>query len=449
MRADLRKLWLDLKGSYWFIPSVLTLFAFGLALGMIHLDRLWGPEWLTSLGWFEESRPAGARAQLTVVTSAMIAISSTLFAITIAAVAFASGNYGPRLLTNFMHDRGNQVSLGVFVATFVYNLMLLRVVRDPAEAPAPGETAAEAVTAFVPQLSMLVSGASVIVSVAVLVYFLHHIPASIRVNSVLAQIGRRLIEDIEERFPRKGAASEPVEPPRGDPVAAADSGYIEIIDFGSLDRIARQAGGTISLQVRTGDFVHPHRPLVELAGAAVEEETKTAVRSAFSLGASRTPEQDLEFMIDELVEIGLRALSPGMNDPFTAVTSIHWMSAALAMLAERDLRPGPEQRSYDPSLVHVLPDDFDHFLKRSFGGLRQSAAASPIAAKMVLDALWGVAVGATSGERREALLAEGRLLLRQAETELKGPALEELRERMDGLERQMADIGGSLTGSTA
>jgi uncharacterized membrane protein len=440
--ANLRKLWLDLKGSYWFIPSVLTVSAFALAQGTIHLDATWGSEWLTSFDWFKGSRPEGARAQLTVVASAMISISSTLFAITIAAVAFASGNYGPRLLTNFMNDRGNQVSLGVFIATFVYNLMLLRAVRDPSQTPAPGETSAEAATAFVPQLSMLVSGASVILSVAVLVYFLHHIPASIRVNSVLAGIGRQLIRDIEARFPVKRGSTEPVEPVSGESVTAADVGYIEIIDFAAIDGIARKSGARISLCVRTGDFVHPHRPLAAIAGAPLTQEMEHRIRACFSLGASRTPTQDLEFLIDELVEISLRALSPGINDPFTAVTSIHWMGAAMAKLAERDLCHGPEHETYDPERVRVVADDFTHFLKRSFGGLRPSAAGSPIAAKMFLDALWGVAIGATSRERRDDLIGEARLLIAQAETALEGPALEEVRERLEELEGRI----GGLTG---
>ena len=439
MTAHLRKIWLDLKASYWFIPALLTALAFGLAQATIQLDRAWGSEWLIAYG-FEGSRPEGARAQLTVVTSAMIAVSSTLFAITIAAVAFASGNYGPRLLNNFMNDRGNQISLGIFIATFVYNLMLLRVVRDPAGTAAPGEGRVEAVAAFVPQVSMLVSGATVVLSVAVLVYFLHHIPASIRVNSVLAGIGRHLIASIEERFPEGSGAREPRKPARGQAVTADKVGYVEIIEFRELDEIARDAGATISLRARTGDFVHPHRPLAELCGAKLDDVITRRIRACFSLGASRTPEQDIEFLIDELVEIGLRALSPGINDPFTAVTSIHWMGAAMAKLAERDLGFGPEYESYDPERVQVVADDFAHFLKRSFGSMRPSVAGSPIAAKMFVDALWGVAIGAASRERLDALLDEARALLRQAETALDGPALEEVRERIAGLESHVAGL---------
>ena len=231
----------------------------------------------------------------------------------------------------------------------------------------------------------------------------------------------------------------PAEPIGGIAVTAQSIGYVEIIDFASLDRIARESGAKVSLRARTGDFVHPHRPLVEIAGADPDEEMEARVRSCFSLGSSRTPDQDPEFLIDELVEIGLRALSPGINDPFTAVISIHWMGAAMAQLAERDLCHGPEQERYDPDRVQVVADDFRHFLGRSFGAIRASAAGSPIAAKMFLDALSGIAVGATSQKRRQMLLDEARLLVDQAETALKGPALDEVRERLAALR---ADVGG-------
>jgi hypothetical protein len=113
----------------------------------------------------------------------------------------------------------------------------------------------------------------------------------------------------------------------------------------------------------------------------------------------------------------------------------------MAKLAERDLSQGPEHESYDPGRVHPIRDDFSHFLERSFGAMRASAAGSPIAAKMFIDALWGIAIGATSAERREAVLTEGRLLVRQAETALEGPALEELRERLVQLELKMSAAG--------
>jgi uncharacterized membrane protein len=223
------------------------------------------------------------------------------------------------------------------------------------------------------------------------------------------------------------------------PVSAASIGYVEIIDFAALDTIAREAGRTVSLRIRTGDFIHPHLPIVDLSGEPADEALKERVRSCFSLGDSRTPTQDLEFLIDELVEIGMRALSPGVNDPFTAVTAIHWMGAALAKLADRDLSAGPEQEDYDVERVRPLPDDFRHYLRRSFGAFRASAASSPIGAQMTIEALAGVAVAA-SPERCAALVEEARLLMAQTELELEGPALQEVRVAMAAFEEQ---IGGS------
>jgi uncharacterized membrane protein len=439
VNSKLRATWLGVKASYWFVPTLLTLAAFALALVTIHLDRALGAQWLQELSWFEGSQPEGARAQLTVIASAMIAISSTVFAITIAAVAYASGNYGPRLLNNFMNDRGNQISLGVFVATFVYNLLVLRTVKSAEDAPAPAGGTAEAVSAFVPQLSMLVSGISVLVAVATLVFFLHHIPASIRINTVLGGIGRRLIADIEKRFPAAGGGEEPREQVGGVAVPAASVGYVEIIDFAELDEIAEKNGLIISLVIRTGDFIHPHLPVVTVSPEPANEEVTAKILNCFSLGDSRTPTQDLEFLLDELVEIGLRALSPGVNDPFTAVAALHWLAAAMAKLADRGLVEGPEQQTYDPARVRPIADDFHHYLRRSFGAMRTTAAGSPIAAKIFLDSLAGIAIGATSERRRSMLLEEARQFGEQAALALEGPAWETVRRRLEEVQAEIAE----------
>jgi uncharacterized membrane protein len=431
-RTRLRSTWLRIKASYWLLPSLLTALALMLALGTIHLDRTGGAAWLGAYWWFDAAGPEAARAQLTVITTAMIAVASTVFAITIAAVAYASGNYGPRLLTNFMNDRGNQLSLAVFIAVFLYNFTVLRVVHNGGAGlpDHPGEAQA---AAFVPHLSMTVSSISTLIAVGVLVYFLHHVPASIRINTVLGSIGKRLIRDIERRYPSEGSA-EPRQQQCGDLVAAREVGYVEIIDFAELDEIARKNGLRLSLRVRTGDFVHPHLPLLTIVSGGVDGRLEQRLLRCFSLGESRTPTQDLEFLIDELAEIALRALSPGINDAFTAVTSLHWMAAAVAKLADRDLCGGPEQQTFDPARVEPLADDFAHFLRRSFGSVRASAAENVLAAKVYLQALRGIHTGARSAHRRNELAEEARRLIELAETSLTGPSLREVRESWASLD---------------
>lgn len=421
MTVRLRKFWLDLKGSYWFLPTLFSLAALGLSVLTIWLDLTGAGWWFSGTGWLESSGAEGARSLLTVIASAMIAMASTVFAITIAAVAYASGNYGPRLLTNFMNDRGNQVALGTFIATFVYAVMVLRVVDSGGDPP-------DSAPAFIPQLSLFVATLMAAFAVAVLVYFLHHIPASIRINTVIGGIGRRLLDDIDARFPADFDGREPAGERPGEPVFPVDSGYVEILEFATLDEIAQESGATISLCVRAGDFVHPAIPLAKVEGAACDENLAKGICDAFAVGNSRTRSQDLEFLFDELVEIALRALSPGVNDPFTALSAVHWLGAATARLGGRDLCRGPEQDRYDPARVRPLSDDFAHFLARGFGALRNSAAASPIAGKMVLESLMTVRRAACTKERTEAVRAEARLLLAQAEIALDGPALDELRE---------------------
>ncbi len=419
MVARLRALWQETRASYWFYPALFTLLAALLAILTVWLDRHGAAEWLTSHEWVDEARPEGARNVLNVISGSMIGVASTVFSITIAAVVYASGSYGPRLLANFMEDRGNQLSLATFIATFVYAVLVLRVVRDAYETSGdPG---------FVPQLSLMIATGMMAASIAVLVYFLNHVPASIRINAVLEGIGARLLRAVRERFPHDCAGEQRDQAPQGVPVPATRTGYVQIVDFAGLDRIAREAGCRIELRLRPGDFVHPDIVLLAVVGGkAPDEAMAERLRGCFSLGAMRSPAQDIEFLIDELVEIALRALSPGINDPFTAVTALHWLGAATAQIGERDLRGGPDRGDYDWNRIVPLNDDFDHFVRRGFGGIRAAAATSPIAATQFLDCLLGAGSTLSLNGRRARLRKEGALLMAQARLELAGPSLDEL-----------------------
>ncbi len=428
MNAWLRQITSRLNASYWFLPALLTIAAILLSLATYWLDRSLGDHWIADMGWLHASKPDGARALLSTIAGSMISVAGTVFAITIAAVVYASGNYGPRLLTNFMTDRGNQLSLGVFIATFVYCLLVLRTIRQPDETGPWGMGGGG--EGFVPQLSLIIAFTLALLSVAVLVYFLHHVPDSIRINRVVASIGRRVLHDIDQRFPDPDQGREPQATSRdGTPVRAHRVGYVEVVDFATLGRICEEQGLCIRLAVRPGDFVHPDVALLHVEGTC-GEDVPDRLRSAFAVGTSRTADQDLEYSIDELAEIALRALSPGINDPFTAITCMHWLSAATAMLAMRDLRRDADGDCSGDHGVEALPDDFAHFLRRGFGSVRTSAAGNLLAALNFVQALESAATGRPSPERTELLRQEARQLLAQAETLLAGPALEELRDRV-------------------
>uniref|UniRef100_UPI003516B28E DUF2254 domain-containing protein n=1 Tax=Alteriqipengyuania sp. TaxID=2800692 RepID=UPI003516B28E len=361
MMAKLRKYWSDINASYWFFPALFAILALLLATTTIEMDRRGLTDWVGNLNWLEPARPEGASNMLSVIAGSMIGVASTVFSITIAAVAYASGNYGPRLLTNFMEDRGNQVSLATFIGTFVYAITVLRSVRMPEEAGMLVESGG--MQGFVPQLSLMIAYVLMAISVMVLVYFLNHVPSSIRINAVLEGIGRRLLRAIRQNFEAPMKERVERDEPEGQPVLAAGSGYIQVIDWQQLLKVTRASGAELQMAVRTGDFVHPSVPIGYWSGKP-HDGCDDDVRDCLALGEARTPTQDLHFMIDELVEIGLRALSPGINDPFTAISALHWIGAATAELGQRTLTSPVETEDDDDCPLRPLADDFKHYVTR-------------------------------------------------------------------------------------
>ncbi len=428
MTAEIRFFWARLNSNYWFYPALFSVAAALLAFAMVWLDRNGFAEFLNEQDWLVTARPKGASDMLNIMAGSLIGVASTVFSITIVAVSYVSGTYGPRLLTNFMADRGNQLSLATFIGSFVYALVVLRSVRTEEETASDIESAtATTLPGFTPQLSLLVAYAIMAVCVMVLVFFLNHIPSSIRINKVLEGIGRRLLDTVRETYPLEDGFSDPPSPMGGTPVLARDTGYVQLIDFIDLIEKARMKGCIFSLRVRTGDFVHRGLPLLDVEGAD-PADWLDALREDFTFGASRTPEQDPQFLLDELVEIGLRALSPGINDPFTAITAIHWIGAATSDIGRRDLRKNimnDVHGTMDDCPVIPLADDFSHYLKRGFGSLRSAVAASPIAAEVMLDAMSNAATSIDSHRRQVQLKQQGELLAAQVREKLSGPDLEQ------------------------
>ncbi|WP_299196694.1 DUF2254 domain-containing protein [uncultured Erythrobacter sp.] len=429
MTAEIRFFWARLNANYWFYPATFAVLAAVLATTVVSMDRNGFAEFLSDYDWLVPVRPKGAADILMVMAGAVIGVASTVFSITIVAVSYASGTYGPRLLTNFLEDKGNQVSLATFIGSFVYAIVALRSVRAEDEsASTASDAAATTLPGFAPQLSLLVAYLLMAVCVAVLVFFLHHVPSSIRINKVLETIGVRLIDAVRETYPVEDEFSDAREPEGGEELRASDAGYVQMIDFADLEEKARDSGGTFSLRVRTGDFVHRGLPLMDVKGCSVDD-LKDELRECFSLGSVRTPEQDPQFLIDELVEIALRALSPGINDPFTAITALHWLGAATSEIGRRDLRKDVCGEDAEDCPVIPCPDDFQHYLKRGFGSLRSAVATSPNAALVMLDVLGNAATPVKDRDRREMLRDQGRLLIEQTREALTGPDLQSVEAR--------------------
>lgn len=341
MKAYLQQLLYRIKGSYWFIPSLMVLSAIVLSQVTIWIDRTVGNAWLQDYWFTSMNQPDGARALLATVAGSMITVAGVTFSLTILAVSHATSHFGPRLLDNFMRDRGNQITLGTFVATFLYCLLVLRVVRGGA-VPESWDLSVEA---FVPQLSLFVSLVLTIASVGELIYFIHHVPDSIHISTVLRRLSVDMSEKFDELYPE--TVGQALEEEEDVPSLSSDflhtvrsdvTGYLQGIDDDELIRFAKDHQAVVRLIKRPGDFIRRSEIIAEVTRTADwNEEDAKKIRHGFAIGYSRTPTQDVFFILNEFVEVATRALSPGVNDPFTAMQCIDWLSDGLVQLSQRKL----------------------------------------------------------------------------------------------------------------
>lgn len=389
MKTLLLKIWERLRSSFWFVPGAMACLAAALAFSAVALDRTGADDWLQSLGLSYSGGAEGASLILGTVAGSMIAIAGTVFSMTLVALSLASSQLGPRLLRNFMRDTTTQVVLGTFVATFVYCLLVLGTIRRPDE------------VTFVPHLAVSTGVLLAIVSIGVLIYFIHHVSVSIQADEVVARVGRELEDGIGRLFPghlgqpqpeserASGKAELPTAFDQGArSVRALEDGYLQLIDADALMALACQKELLLRLERRPGHyFVKGQVMLMVWPAERVTEDLVRKLNDSFVFGNQRIATQDVEFSFQQLVEIAVRALSPGINDPFTAIACVDRLGSALCNLARRDM-PSPHRHDHDGRLRIVAPGStFAGIVDTSFNQIRQSARSNPAVAIRMLDAI--------------------------------------------------------------
>jgi uncharacterized membrane protein len=295
----------------------------------------------------------------------------------------ASSQFGPRLLVNFMHDRVNQFVLGAFVATFLYALLVLRVVRV--------EDDDVGVSAFVPHLSVGVTLLLAIVNVALLVFFFHHTAQSVRVSHVLAGISRTLERRIDatRREDDEFDAPELSVDVREDAAMldAPVGGVLQSVDVDGVVDLAREHDAVVRLLYVPGLFVWKGAAYAEVHPASAADAVGDRLIELVSLGEDRSLGQDLGFLFDELLEVAVRAMSPSMNDPFTAMNCIDRITQGLLLL---DGRPAPRETHADEEgvLRAVVPlQTRGQLAHRLYAELRNHVVRDLMATERQLEAL--------------------------------------------------------------
>jgi uncharacterized membrane protein len=416
MRVQVFKTLDRIRFSFWFLPTAMASGAMVLAFATVALETP-VTDWLTlNWGLTFTGGAEGASSLLGTIAGSMITIAGVVFSMTLVALSLTSSQLGPRLLRNFMRDTTTQVVLGTFVATFLYCLLVLRTIRRAEE------------TLFVPHLSVTLGVLLAVVSVGVLIYFIHHVSVSIQANEIVAHVGKELIEEIERLFPEsigRGAPRIPTEPPDADfldlfdrearPIGSAEDGYLQFVGGDDLMALAMQEDIVIQLERRPRDYVVATRPLALVwPGNRVTDQLVDRVNAAFALGNQRTSGQDIEFAVDQLVEIAVRALSPGVNDPFTAMTCVDHLGSALCRLAERDM-PSPYRYDTQDQLRLITPVfTFPDVTDAAFNQIRQYGRSSTAVTIRLLETIAVVAGSVHRSEDRVALLRHAKMIARGA-----------------------------------
>ncbi|HEY8947118.1 MAG TPA: DUF2254 family protein [Polyangiaceae bacterium] len=433
----LRAYWWAVTGSLWFLPSLMVAGAILLAVGLVELDVVMQFEldqhWPRLFG----AAPDGARGMLTAIAGSMITVAGVVFSVTIVALSLAASQYSPRVLRTFISDRPTQLVLGVFVAIFAYCLVVLRTIRG-------GDGT------FVPSLAVLGGLILAMLGIAFLVYFIHHLADSIQASSIVARITSSTLGAIDQLFPENlGAPADEVEDEAEGQahqprmlLAARSTGYvIHVSNTGLLD-FARERGRVVRMEVAIGDFVVEGQPLAYLHGSeSVSEIDERALNACYTFAAQRTIHQDATFGVQQIVDIGCKALSPGINDASTALLCIDRLTQLLIRVARRRIET-PFRREEGRLRVIARGPSFESLSDLAYHAIRNDARGNWTVLSHILWSMEQVGSATASPARRRVLAEQVRRVAESAE--LATSSLEERRQLVERAQRLQIELRGPL-----
>ena len=367
----LRSLWLNLRDSLWFLPTLIVCAGIALALLLVEFDAVFDVDFAQRWPRVFGAGAEGSRAMLSAIATSMITVAGVVFSITIVALSLAASQYSPRVLRTFMADRPTQVVLGAFVAVFAYCLIVLRTIRGPEEG------------GFVPSLAVLGGVAMAFVGVALLIFFIHHVASAIQVSYIVARIADDTGGAIDRLFPAPLGSPAPMQgeaappgalPERWATVDAPATGYVVGLNGDGLLERATREDAVVRVLPHVGDFVIEGRPVLEVSASV---EPTRAVADAYlaclSIQGDRTVHQDAPYGIQQIVDIALKALSPGIHDPTTAASCIDRLSALLVRLSNRRIE-GPYRCRDGRLRLIVEGPDYAAMVELCFAAITEHAA---------------------------------------------------------------------------
>ncbi len=356
------------RQSLWFIPTLWAIGGTVAAFGLVAIDAA-TPDFAAQYPLVFGGGPEGARGLLSSIAGSMITVAGVIFSITIVALQLASSQYSPRVLRNFMRDRPSQIVLGSYIGTFVYSLLVLRTIRSVQEGG----------TSFVPAIAVTGAIVLALVAIGMLVYYIHHIATRIQATHITEDVARETIEQIEREASDAapgGSTAAPEEEPRA-VLVARRSGYLQYVKIDELKRLAERYRIVIVVRSAPGDWIQQYTPLFSIWGGEPSDELDDQLQGHITVGAERVIHQDPGFGVRQLVDIGLKGLSPGINDPTTTVNVIHHLTEVLVTAGRASL-PAADHADDEGNLRLVLPRaDFEELVATAFVEMIHFGASIP------------------------------------------------------------------------
>ncbi len=403
MLNRLAALWDAVRTSLWVVPAAMFVGGVALAAALLAIESGQDADHRMRFWFLYSGGAIDARNLLSTLLTSMITMASIVFSVTVVALTLAANQYGSRLSRVIRADVRTRFTLGMFVMTIVYILIVLRSIHG------------EAADTEVPQLSVTVGTALGLVSILVLLVFIQGIAQAMVADEVVKRAAKELDRAVAG-FPRVD-----VEPPYGDDrappppefdrcavhLAAGRDGYVQSIDYDAMADWARRHGAAVRIEIRAGEFVASGDRILSIPATAAQEGAE--LLRMIVVGDEQTPTQDIEFAVRHLVEIAVRALSPGINDPFTAISVIDRLRASLTQITSRRL---PSEVILDKSgqlLVLRKVTSYDGILDAALHQIRQAGSRHPAVMIHLLDAIGRIAEHARLDGQRRALARHATL----------------------------------------
>lgn len=415
----LKKLQEDLRSSLFFIPMLCVFGGVLLALGMLAVDDRYDglPSRLTAT-------VDSSRGVLTVVASATLSFAGIAFSISLLLISLASSQFSPRVVHGLFRDRFTKRVMGVVVGTFTYCLVVMRAVRGPLE---------DSGSPVIPSLSTLVAVLLGVISVLSIIAFISHSAHSMDVSKILHDVTNDTIDRIRQTWPDVADEDDgdgaddgdhddvDLSEPTGESCALVFDrhGWVQQVDYDALFEVLDE-GATMRLDTAPGRYAIPNTPLATIWPPPEDpERAGEAAGAAVIIGETRTTQQDAAYGLRQLVDVALKALSPGVNDPTTAQDALFHLAAVVQeMLVRHEPRRGYRR---DDGRRLLLPQLVTHreAIEEAFDEVRLAAAGLPTVQIYLLEILHLLSMSLDDESPvREVLEEQARLVVEMDDDDL-------------------------------